>query len=123
MIDIILLIILIILIFIFFKSNNNNRLYIKSNNGVFIINKDLDKNIKSILLSKIINNMYLLKKYLINNIDNFKEYYEYITLLDKNFTEKRTYIYETDSNSSYTSYSVNKGEELKKIIYYIILIY
>jgi len=112
MLDIIFFITLIIFIYIFLKLNSNNTLYINTDNGVIVINKDKNKNAKTILMTKIINNMYILKNYLFNNIDKFKEYEEYIKLLNKNFNKNRTHIYETDPNSSYTSFSVNKGEEL-----------
>ena len=36
---------------------------------------------------------------------------QYINLLEGNFNEKRTRIYENSPYSNYTSYSVNKGEE------------
>jgi hypothetical protein len=95
--------------------NTNNTFYIKSNYGIYTIIQDSTKNNpKLLLLSNIIKNMYLLKKHLIDNINNFEEYKEYIKLLDINFNEKRTYIYETDITNSdnLTSFSVNKGEEL-----------
>ena len=37
---------------------------------------------------------------------------EYIELLEENFNDQRTKIYENDPSSELTSYSVNKGEEL-----------
>jgi predicted metal-dependent hydrolase len=73
-------------------------------------NNDIDK--KKEIINNIINNMYLLKNHLIDNITNFSEYSDYIILLDKNFNNNRTYIYETNPTSNLTSYSVNKGEEL-----------
>ena len=65
----------------------------------------------AVLLSKLINNMYKLRNALIRNIDMFDEYREYIILLQKNFNQNRTKIYENTPYSNYTSYSVNKGEE------------
>jgi|UniRef100_A0A6C0EDV8 predicted metal-dependent hydrolase len=112
MIDIILITILIIFIYIFLKLNNNNKIIIKSDYGIITMNKDNDKQSKSLLLEKIVDNMYILKNYLKKNINNYKDYEQYIELLDKNFNKNRTYIYETDPTSNFTSYSVNKGEEL-----------
>ena len=113
MFDILIFTILIILIYIYIKINNdNNLLNIKFKTNTFIINKDEYKIEKSLLLSKIIENMYYLKNHLVKNINNFNEYFEYINLLDKNFTKSRTIIYETNSDSNFTSYSVNKGEQL-----------
>ena len=56
--------------------------------------------------------MYLLRDYLVANSSNFPEYSEYINLLANNFNKNITKIYETSLNSNYTSYSINKGEEL-----------
>jgi predicted metal-dependent hydrolase len=113
MIDKIILTILIIIIYIFLILNNNNIIYINSNNGIYTVIKDNESQNKVILLKEIINNMYKLKNYLVNNIDKFSEYKDYIDLLNKNFNQNRTSIYETNSNdTNVTSFSVNKGEEL-----------
>jgi predicted metal-dependent hydrolase len=107
------LIILIFFILIFIFLNKNNLVYIEGQNGLkFLINEDTDKQNKIKLLSKIIENMYKLKNYMVYNINKFPEYKEYINQLNENFTEKRTTIYETDPTSDLTSFSVNKGEEL-----------
>jgi hypothetical protein len=116
MIEIILLFVFIVIIYIFLLLNNNNIVYTKSEYGVYTIIKDSNKKDKLNLLTLIIQNMYKLKKHLINNINNFPDYKEYIKLLDINFNKDRTYIYETDiskeENKNITSFSVNKGEEL-----------
>jgi predicted metal-dependent hydrolase len=114
MIDIILIFIISVVSYNYILNNNNNNniLYIKKNNISFTINKDNTINDKIVLLSLIIENMYKLKDHLVNNIDMLKEYKEYIEFLDKNFTPLRTQIYETNPLTNYTSYSVNKGEEL-----------
>ena len=107
------LIILIIFILIFIFFNKNNLVYIEGHNGTkFLINNDNDNQSKINLLSKIIENMYKLKAHLVNNINRFPDYKEYINQLNENFTERRTTIYETDPNSNLTSFSMNKGEEL-----------
>ena len=102
-----LILITIIIIYIFLKLNNNNKIYIKSPNGILLLHKDSDKKTKMILFEKVIDNMYYLKNHLILNINNLKEYNIYIKLLEKNFNKNRTYIYETDPKSIYTSYSIN----------------
>jgi predicted metal-dependent hydrolase len=112
MIEAIIFLILLIFIYIFLILNNNNVIYVKSENGIYTIIKGPDKNTKLSLLSKIIENMYYLKNFLINNIDNYPDYTKYIKLLDINFNKFRTRIYETNNDSNLTSYSVNKGEEL-----------
>ena len=104
---------IIILYIIYIYNKKYNYIYITSTLGNnYIINKDNFQNIKIELLDKIQDNMYKLKKILVDNIDKYNEYKEYILQLDRNFNKKRTQIYETDYNSNLTSYSVNKGEEL-----------
>jgi predicted metal-dependent hydrolase len=104
---------LIIIIYFFYFTVNNNSIYAKSLKGNnYVINKDDFGNIKLELLDIIQDNMYKLKNILLNNIELYPEYKDYIIQLDKNFNKNRTKIYETDFNSNLTSYSVNKGEEL-----------
>ena len=64
------------------------------------------------LLSEIIQRMFKLRNYLIENKDKYPDHKEYIILLEKNLNEDRTQIYENDPNSDLTSFSVNKGEEV-----------
>lgn len=103
----------IIIIFIYLYLNYNNIIYIKTNFGNnLLIYKDNNNITKSSLLNKIINNMYILRNYLYDNINNYPEFKQYIIQLKNNFNSNRTIIYETDPKSDLTSYSVNKGEEL-----------
>jgi predicted metal-dependent hydrolase len=78
-----------------------------------VYNDNLNKD-KANLLASIVKNMYILKNYLTTNIksNDLKDYEIYIKQLETNFNEHRTTIYETDPTSNFTSYSVNKGEEL-----------
>ena len=106
-------IIFIIIIFIYLYLNYNNIIYIHNNFGdKLLIYKDNNNIIKSNLLNKLITNMYILRDYLYDNIDNYSEFKEYIIQLKNNFNKERTIIYETDPKSNLRSYSLNKGEEL-----------
>ena len=81
--------------------------------GNIVLVRDMpDKEQSAKLLSELINRMYRLKKYVVDNKDKYPEYREYIDQFNVNFTKRRTKIYETSLNSEYTSYSINKGEEL-----------
>jgi predicted metal-dependent hydrolase len=71
-----------------------------------------DKESSAKLLGELIKRMYALKKYVVDNKSNYPEYIEYINQFDENFNPSRTKIYETSLTSDYTSYSINKGEEL-----------
>lgn len=104
---------IIIIIYIFLFLNRNNVVYIESNTGTkFLVHKDKDKIEKANLLGELVEKLYQLKYHLKKNISSFSEYKNYINLMDNNFKEDRTIIYETDPDSTLTSYSVNKGEEI-----------
>jgi hypothetical protein len=62
------------------------------------------------LLAKISMNMYKLDKYLFDNIKKFPKYEKYIKQLNKKL--KNSKIQESTDNGIYTSYSINKGEQL-----------
>lgn len=109
----ILISLIIIFIYIFLFLNKNDVIYIETNTGTkFLVQNNEFKDVSAKLLSLIVENMYKIKNHLNTKIDKFPDYTEYIKLLDKNFNESRTVIYETDPKSDLTSYSVNKGEEL-----------
>jgi translation elongation factor EF-Ts len=109
----ILISLIIIFIYIFLFLNKNDVIYIETNTGTkFLVQNNEFKDVSAKLLSQIVENMYKIKNHLNTKIDKFPDYTEYIKLLDKNFNESRTVIYETDPKSDLTSYSVNKGEEL-----------
>jgi predicted metal-dependent hydrolase len=80
--------------------------------NVVLVRDTPDKEASSKLLNELINRMYYLKKYVVDNKDKYPEYKEYIDQFNENFTKSRTKIYETSLTSEYTSYSINKGEEL-----------
>lgn len=73
--------------------------------------KDMEQSAQ--LLTELTKKMFELRDYLVHNIDTFDDKdKDHVNLLKVNFTKSRTKIYETDFNSSYTSYAVNKGEEI-----------
>ena len=105
--------IFIIFIFIFYKIKRNRLTLVEANDNIkYMVYNDRNKDNSANKLSELIKRMFELKNYLINNINNFPEYKEYIILLRDNFDEKKTSIYENAPDSDLTSYSVNKGEEL-----------
>ncbi len=109
----ILISIIIIIIYIFLFLNRNNVIYIESKTGTkFLVHKDKNKQEKANLLGNLVENLYTLKNHLVKNKNKFPEYDEYIDLLNNNFKEEKTIVYETDPESNLTSYSVNKGEEI-----------
>lgn len=109
----ILISIIVIFIYIFYFTNRKDMIMVETLNGnSYMVYKDTFQQEKGELLDEILNNLYKLKNHLVNNIHKYPEYADYIKQLDKNFNKNRTNIVETDPKSSYTSYSVNKGEEL-----------
>jgi predicted metal-dependent hydrolase len=105
--------ILVIFIYIFYIINKNKFTLIEASNGQKVrVNDQIDKNGSANLLAEVIERMYTLRNYLKNNIDKYDKNTACINLLTKNFNENRTEIYENSTSSEYTSYSVNKGEEL-----------
>lgn len=93
--------------------NNNKFVLIEANNGQKVrVNDEIDQQGSANLLANIIERMYKLRNHLKNNIDKYENEKDCIELLTKNFHEDRTQIYENSTSSEYTSYSVNKGEEV-----------
>lgn len=110
--QLLLLIIIIIIIIIFIKSNKNDVLIIESplDKQNYLVNNYLDKYDAANLLAQIRINILKLRKYLIENKKKYKHNKEYINLLDKRCD--KIIIKENTENNNFTSYSVNKGEEI-----------
>lgn len=105
--------ILVIFIYIFLTMNTNKFVLIEANNGQKVrVNDQIDQTGSANLLAEIIERMYKLRNHLKNNMNKYSNQTACIELLVKNFNEDRTQIYENSTSSEYTSYSVNKGEEV-----------
>jgi len=109
----ILIAIIIIIIYLFLFHNKKNVVLIEGRDkNKYLVYNDEKKTESALLLSDIINNMFILKDHLYNNIDKYPEFDQYIKQLNTNLNKDRSLIYENDPNSNLTSFSVNKGEEL-----------
>ena len=106
------IIVFIIVFYVVFIMNNSSLVKFEVDGDAVLVRDTPDKNESAKLLSELINRMYALKKFVVGNIDNYPEYKDYINQFNENFNKNRTKIYETSLNSEYTSYSINKGEEL-----------
>jgi hypothetical protein len=106
------IIVFIIVFYIVFIMNDSS--LVKFNvDGDYVLVRDTNDKVQSAeLLNELINKMYELKDYVINNQNKYPDYIEYINQFNENFNPNRTKIYETSLTSNYTSYSINKGEEL-----------
>ena len=109
-----LLIFVIIFIYLFIHLNSKNVIYIESlNDGKkYMVYNDEKKHDSVELLAELVNRLYKIRNILYKKREEYPEFKEYIELLYINLHPERTQIYENDINSKYTSYSVNKGEEI-----------
>lgn len=109
----ILLSIIIIFIYILYLIKKNRLTLVEANNNIkFMVYNDTNKAVSANLLAELVDRMYKLKDKLIYNKEKYIGYKQYIDLLEVNFNQERTSIYENTPDSDLTSYSVNKGEEL-----------
>ena len=108
----ILISIIIIFFYILYIIKKNRLTLVETNNSKFMVYNDENKIESAKLLSILVDRMYKLRNYLINNKKKYEEYEEYINLLEKNLNTERTTIYENIPDSNLTSYTINKGEEL-----------
>ncbi len=106
------IIIFVIVFYIVFILKDSTLIGVERNGNIIYVRDGPNKEQRAALLEKLINKMYILRDHLVNNIETFGDNNKYIELLRKNFNRNRTKIYETSFDSTYTSYAVNKGEEL-----------
>jgi len=110
------ILILIIIYYSFIKEDEiiGNTIYVKSelDNKEYLVRDLPDKQEAANMLARLKLNIDKLVEHLYENkeIAEFSEYKEFIEQLKRNI--KNTIIYETKLKAEYTSYSVNKGEEL-----------
>lgn len=110
--QILLLVVVSIIIFIFIKSSKNDVLMIESlvDRNNYLVNNYLDRQEAADLLAQIRENVLKLRKHLVKNKKKYGEYKQYINLLDKRVDN--VIIKENTKKNNFTSYSVNKGEEI-----------
>lgn len=106
------IVVFIIVFYIVFIMNNSSLVKYEMEGNDVLVRDTPDKKESAKLLNELINKMYALKKNVVKNKETYPEYNNYIEQFDNNFNTNRTKIYETSLNSEYTSYSINKGEEL-----------
>ena len=98
---------------IYVQSINKEVKYVKSDiDNEFYLVRDLPNSQQAAnMLSRIKNNMLLISAYLEKRKNNkYKKYAKYISRLTKKL--KYTKIHERGNDDTYTSYSVNKGEQI-----------
>ena len=113
MIKIIIAIVLIIILYSFVKSIKNDVKYVKSDidNVEYLVLDMINSQEAANMLARIKKNIFKMVHNLDKNKDNkYKEFKKYIKQLSKRI--KNVKINEGSTDGRYTSYSVNKGEQL-----------
>ena len=108
----IIVIIILIIIFVVIKHYHDNMTYILSDidNQSYLVNDTEDKQYVANLLAQLKKRIDILNNHLYNNIKTYPDYEEYIKQLHDKLDD--CVITENSSDNEYTSYSVNKGEQL-----------
>ncbi len=112
MILLITIICIFILYYYYSKTHYFDVMLVKSDidNASYLVRDLPDKQQASNMLAKIKLNINTLTKYLSDNKTKFTKYVKYIEQLESRI--KNSEILESSDNGIYTSYSVNKGEQL-----------
>jgi len=109
---IIIFIVMSILLFAYFNYQYPDMTYVKSmiDNKFYLVRNVQDKQNACDILAQLMEKILFLSNYLKKNEKNYPEYSEYINLLHTK--AKDIILIESTQNSAYTSYSVNKGEQI-----------
>lgn len=103
-----------VIIFIYFKFNYKDMTYVTSDidNKQYLVQNNQDKKMAANTLAKLKQNYTKLSDYLYEN-KNSKELKEYKIYIDRLHSRvKNIIIVESTQDSVYTSYSINKGEQI-----------
>jgi hypothetical protein len=117
---ILLLSLIIIIVIIYFRVGHNEMVYVKSdfdNQSYMVRNRD-DKKQAANMLARVKANIYAVTDYLANKLidpvtsrrERYKEFKPYILQLKNKI--KNVVIRESSENTVYTSYTLNKGEQI-----------
>jgi hypothetical protein len=118
MIQLYIILILIILLIFIIKHQKNDMVYVISDidNKPYMVRKLLDKQQASNMLAKLHNNIYIFVQYLMDKITYFPTVQRYIEfkpyIIQLNNKIQNVIIQETPANTEYTSYTINKGEQI-----------
>ena len=113
MIETIFIILIFCFIIIFKYLNHNDVCFVETFDSKSYLVRNLpDKNDAAKMLGEIREKLLNFINKLVNELEEFsdEEYYSYIKMIQKRLPH--SIIKESSANSEYTSYSINKGEEL-----------
>lgn len=105
-------VLLVMIVLVYIKIKRGDLVYTKSDidSKQYLVRDVADKKKAANLLARLKGNIETIVYYLNKNIGKYKGYESYIRQLTSRI--KSTDILESPSGSSYTSYSVNKGEQI-----------
>lgn len=108
----IVLMILFVIIFLYFNIQYKDMTYVRSDvDGEYYLVRDVrDKHYAANLLARIKRNIYDVTDYVYQNKEKYPNMIPYIEQLNSRIAN--VIIHESSTHSKYTSYSVNKGEQL-----------
>ncbi|ARF11829.1 hypothetical protein Klosneuvirus_2_265 [Klosneuvirus KNV1] len=108
----IIIVIFILSIIIIFRLEKTEVIYKKSSvdGNEYLVRELPDDYEAADILALLRKNMITLTENLYNNKEKYKDYAQYIDTLNNKI--KKVVINESSPNSSYTSYSINKGEQM-----------
>lgn len=109
---ILILIIIIIIIVVYINYYNNDFVYVVSDidNKKYLVKNTNDKQMAANILAKIKENIMTITNYLYEKKDLYKDYINYILQLHKRI--QNVIVLEGANDGYYTSYSINKGEQI-----------
>lgn len=109
---IIILLFIIIIIVLNLNNKKYKSIYVLSDidNEQYLVQDHKDKRLACNLLAKIKQNIFLLTKHMTTHIDKYNEYSSYIKQLSSRIYQTR--ISEGFGEKGYTSYTINKGDEI-----------
>ena len=112
MITLLIIIFIFVLYYQYSKTHYYDVILVKSDidNNKYLVRDLPDKQLASNMLAKIKSNITTLTNHLVTNKAKFPDYSKYIDQLNERIQSSE--ILESSDNGIYTSYSVNKGEQL-----------
>ena len=108
----IIIVLIFILMYAYFNYQYSDMTYVKSDidNQYYLVRNTPDKEVAANMLAKIMNNILDISNGLYADKDKYPDYREYIELLHSK--APNIILVESTQDSQYTSYSVNKGEQI-----------
>ncbi|AZL89281.1 metallopeptidase WLM domain protein [Megavirus baoshan] len=110
--QLIIVVIIVGLVYFIAKSSKTEAIYTRSslNNKEYLVQNLENKDEAAYMLSIVDKRIFYLKDYLKENIDKYPEYRSYI----QQFCDRinNIILFENPPNGKYTSYTVNKGDEI-----------